>query len=59
MVEKKPEVETDEVVKKHTKVANNSADSASPRSRLKEGPGSERGKQQILFIFISKAEMII
>ncbi|GFS30895.1 hypothetical protein Acr_00g0014630 [Actinidia rufa] len=43
MVEKKPEVETDEVGKKHTKVANNSADSASPRSRLKEGPGSERG----------------
>ncbi|XP_057508879.1 helicase protein MOM1-like isoform X2 [Actinidia eriantha] len=43
MVGKKPEVETDEVGKKHTKVANNSADSASPRSRLKEGPGGERG----------------
>ena len=54
MVGKKPVVETDEVGKKRTKVVNNSADSASPMPRLKEGPGGDRGKQHIFFSLFPK-----
>lgn len=47
-----PEVGNHELGKKCDKVVNDSADPASSRPRLREGPGDERGKWKKCILFL-------